>query len=273
MATILRIKTSARIKWPQSASIISVLTSCPPSYPFHPCPIFPTFTPPEQPSPKPFPPNAARLHPIQRPNPEIQQIILPTTSTYNEPELLRLTAQGDESAFKSLFDQYWDHIYSVAFHLTKSVPLAEDLVQEIFLKIWIKRKELNGIEQFDNYLFIVARNHIYEALKKEQRESRLRQPLLDWFEQQLATPEQQLLLKESTELIGQAIARLTPQQQAIWKMTRELGMSHEQVARELNLSRNTVRNHLVNSLKTMREWLDDHASPLVLIVCLLQTLK
>jgi RNA polymerase sigma-70 factor (family 1) len=205
---------------------------------------------------------------------------LATTAPYNESELLRLTAQGDESAFKTLFDQYWDHIYSVAFHLTRSVPLAEDMVQEIFLKIWIKRKELNGIEQFDNWLFIIARNHIYETLKKEQRQNRLRQLLLDWFEhqggnaeQQYDSPEQQFLLKESTEMIQQAVARLTPQQQAIWKMTRQQGMSHEQVARELNISRNTVRNHIVNSLKTIREHLNDHASPLILIVCLLQTLK
>jgi RNA polymerase sigma-70 factor (family 1) len=205
---------------------------------------------------------------------------LPTASTYNEPELLRLTAQGDESAFKSLFDQHWDHIYTVAFHLTKSVPLAEDMTQEIFLKVWLNREKLKDVEQFDNYLFIVARNHIYNVLKKENRENNLRQPLLDWFEQQRGnpeqqhqTPEQQLLLKESAELIRQAVRRLTPQQQAIWKMTRDQGLSHEQVARELNISRNTVRNHMVNSLKTIREHLNDHASPLILILCLLQTLR
>jgi RNA polymerase sigma-70 factor (family 1) len=198
---------------------------------------------------------------------------LPTTSPYNEPELLRLTAAGSESAFKTLFDAYWDHIYSVAFHLTKSVPLAEDMVQDIFLKIWNHREKLSAIEDFDNYLFIIARNHIYNTLEKEQRHHRLRQPLLDWLDDQRETPEQHLLLKESTELFHQAIARLTPQQQAVWKMTRDQGLSHDQVAGELNISRNTVRNHIVNSLKSIREYLDGHASPLVLIACLLQTLK
>jgi RNA polymerase sigma factor (sigma-70 family) len=129
------------------------------------------------------------------------------------------------------------------------------------------------VEQFDNYLFIVARNHIYNSLKKVHRENNLRQPLLDWFEDQYETPEQQLLSKESAGLIAAAVARLTPQQQAIWKMTREQGLSHEQVAQQLQISRNTVRNHIVNSLKTIREYLDGHATPLLLIVCLLQTLK
>lgn len=191
---------------------------------------------------------------------------------YREQEWLRQVAEGSETAFKSLFDSYWEHIYTVAICLTKSVELAEDMVQEIFLKIWIKREQLNEVKEFSDYLFIVARNHIYNALKKEHMEHRLRQPVLDWFEGQRESPEQQLLFKESSQLIRQAIGRLTPQQQAIYKMTREQGLSHEQVARELNISTNTVRNHLVNSLKIMREYLKDHASPLLLIISLLNIL-
>lgn len=193
--------------------------------------------------------------------------------TYREKEWLRQVAEGSEAAFKSLFDEYWDHIYTVAICLTKSVELAEDMVQEIFLKIWIKREQLTEVDQFGDYLFIVARNHIYNALKKEHKEHRLRQPVLEWFEGHRESPEQQLLFKESSQLIQQAIARLTPQQQAIYKMTREQGLSHEQVARELNISQNTVRNHIVNSLKIMREYLRDHASPLLLIISLLEILQ
>jgi RNA polymerase sigma-19 factor, ECF subfamily len=191
---------------------------------------------------------------------------------YREQEWLRQVAEGSETAFKSLFDAYWDHLYTVSVCLTKSVELAEDMVQEIFLKIWIKRERLSDVKEFGDYLFIVARNHIYNALKKEQMEHRLRQPVLDWFEGQRESPEQQLLFKESSQLIRQAIGRLTSQQQAIYKMTREQGLSHEQVAKELNISPNTVRNHVVNSLKIMREYLKDHASPLLLIISLLQIL-
>jgi RNA polymerase sigma-70 factor (ECF subfamily) len=192
--------------------------------------------------------------------------------TFREKEWLRQVAEGDESAFKALFDAYWDHIYTVAYCLTKSVLPAEDMVQEIFLKIWLGREQLKAIEQFENYLFIVARNHIYTALKKEHLEHRLRQPVLDWLEGQRDTPEQQLLFKESHQLVQQAISRLTPQQQLIYRMTREQGLSHDQVAARLNISANTVRNHIVNSLKIIREYLRDHASPIVLILALLQML-
>jgi RNA polymerase sigma-70 factor (family 1) len=198
---------------------------------------------------------------------------LSTSPPNTNREILLQVVSGDESAFKKLFDQYWDHIYTVALHLTQSVPFAEDMVQDIFLKIWLGREKLGDIETFDNYLFIVARNHIYNAIRKWRREDTLRQPLLDWLEDRQETPEQKLLFKESAGLIAIAVARLTPQQQAIWKMTREQGMSHKQVARELNISRNTVRNHIVNSLKIIREHLDDHASPVLLIVCLLQVLR
>jgi RNA polymerase sigma-70 factor (ECF subfamily) len=198
---------------------------------------------------------------------------MPAGIPSDEKALLQALSEGDETAFKHLFDAYWDHIYSVAFALTKSVPLAEDMVQEIFLKIWTQRTRLAAIDRFDNYLFIVARNHIYNALKKETLENRYRKHILDWFEARHETPEQDLLLKESQALIRQAITRLTPQQQLIYRMTREQGLSHEQVARELNISRNTVRNHIVHSLKTIREWLNDHADPLLAILCLLETLK
>lgn len=182
-------------------------------------------------------------------------------------------AEGNEEAFRFLFDAYWDHIYSVAFLLVKSEALAEDVVQDVFLKIWANRERLTAVEKFEDYLFIVARNHVYDILKKQKKEDHLRASLIEWFESNRETPEQQLLLKESGQLLQQAVARLSPAQQAVYKMVREQGLSHKEVAEQLNISPNTVRNHIVNSLKIIREHLDQHASPVLLFISLLNSLR
>lgn len=186
---------------------------------------------------------------------------------------LRQIAEGDEAAFRTLFEMYWDHIYSVALLLTKSESHSEDLVQEIFLKIWIKREELVAVEKLEGYLFIVARNYIYNVLKKIQKEQHFKKHILDWFDVSSQSPEQDLLYKESTQLLQKAVDQLTPHQQVIYKMTREQGLSHDQVAKQLNLSPNTVKNHMVHSLKSIREYLRVHASPVVLALALLHTLR
>src|SRR6478735_11143470 len=87
----------------------------------------------------------------------------------NEKELLALIAKGDEIAFSKLFFQFKDRIYSIAFKLTKSTIAAEEIVQEVFLKIWLKRASLTEIENFSAYLFIIARNDVYKGLKQIAR--------------------------------------------------------------------------------------------------------
>src|SRR6185312_11580867 len=119
---------------------------------------------------------------------------------------------GDESAFRILFDEHWQNIYGVAFMLTKSVPMAEDMVQEIFLKIWMKKEQLPEVKNFRNYLFIVARNHIFNELKRKSKDILFTDQLLDYFHDNKETPEKKLLQKEAANLIQRVIDRLPPQQ-------------------------------------------------------------
>jgi RNA polymerase sigma-70 factor (ECF subfamily) len=188
-------------------------------------------------------------------------------------EWFKQIAGGDETAFRNLFDTYWEHLYSVALLLTKSETLAEDIVQEIFLKIWNKREELPEVKKPDSYLFIIARNHIYNVLKQQQREEQYTKHVFDWFEGAKENPESELLFKESTALLNKAVGNLTAQQQAVYKLTREQGLSYNEVAAQLNISPNTVKNHLTIALKYIREYLRHHASPTVMVIALLETLR
>lgn len=192
-----------------------------------------------------------------------------------EKDLLRMVAAGDEKAFGLLFHQHWDHIYTVALSITRSITTSEDLVQDIFLKIWLNRSQLTSIEHFDNYLFIVARNTIYTSLRQTGIKESLLQKLEDpgtasWTPGTASrTPEEELLAKESGRLIHQAVNQLSPQQQEVYRLSREGGLKYEQIAQQLGISKSTVRNHMVKALQNIREYLQANTDGLLLTLCLL----
>src|SRR5690606_728046 len=107
---------------------------------------------------------------------------------------------------------YWQSIYGVAYVLTKSVPMAEDMVQEVFMKLWIKRAQLPKVENIRNYLFIMARNHIFNELQKRSTDILFTNHLFEYFTDTKETPEKKILQKEAEQIIGRIIERL-PQQQ------------------------------------------------------------
>ena len=196
-----------------------------------------------------------------------------TAISYNEREFLERISDGDEAAFRNLFHQYWDNIYQVSLMLTKSPDLAEDMVQEIFLKIWLKRKNLSEIENFSGYLFITARNHIFDELRKRVRDVSFSEKLIDYFHQSPGTPEQQLLHKESTALLQKAVDSLPDQQKKVYQLIREQGLSREEIAEHLGISKNTVRNNMARALQSIRQYLQQHSGGLLLFVCLIEAFQ
>ncbi|BAV07361.1 RNA polymerase sigma-70 factor, ECF subfamily [Filimonas lacunae] len=190
--------------------------------------------------------------------------------TYHNSELLERVAAGDNAAFTELFNQYWDNIYSVALVLTKSEAMAEDVVQEIFLKIWNKRQELTAVTRFDNYLFILARNHIFSDFKKLRIRKEHAERLQHYFSGYEFTPEDQLMEKEVSAILEAAVAGLSAQQQQVYRLNREQGLTYEQIAEELGISVHTVRNHMVRALKHIREYLLPYNTNLIWLAALLR---
>lgn len=185
---------------------------------------------------------------------------------YIESEILKQIAEGDESAFRLLFDEHWQNIYGVAYMLTKSVPMAEDMVQEIFMKLWIKREQLPGVENFRDYLFIVARNHIFNELKKKSTDILFTNHLFEYFHDTKETPEKKLLQKETEQIIDQIVERLPQQQKIIYRLSHEEGLSRNEMADRLGIAPNTVRNHLAKALEMIRHKLQQSLSLLLLFL-------
>ena len=188
----------------------------------------------------------------------------------NENELLLQVAEGDERAFRQLFDHYWNKIYSVALTLTKSIALSEEIVQDVFLKIWLKREQLPSVERFDSFLFTVAKNHIYNELRKKTIEQPFVEHLEQHFLESSALPEQMMLLKETKQLIDKAVQQLPDQQRAVFELSRNEGLDYNAIADQLGISRSTVKNHMTKALQFLRQYLNAHRGELVLAATIMK---
>lgn len=192
------------------------------------------------------------------------------SATYIENEVLQQIAEGDESAFRLLFNEHWQNMYGVAYMLTKSAPMAEDMVQEIFMKLWIKREQLPKVENFRNYLFILARNHIFNELKKKSTDILFTNHLFEYFHDIKETPEKKLLQKEAQQIIGEIIEHLPQQQKLIYSLSRDEGLSRNEIADRLGIAPNTVRNHLARALEMIRHELQRDVNGAFLWICLME---
>ena len=171
----------------------------------------------------------------------------------SERLLLQQVAEGHRPSFTVLYDRYWKKIYATSLHYLKSSEWAQDLVQDIFLKIWIRRSVLPEIDNFESFIFIVARNELVSAIRKKVAAA----PLPDTGEMTAATetPDYALQLKQTEQLIEDAIAQLPPQQKLVFLLARRGGLSHETIARRLGLNTRTVNNHASRALLHIRQYL------------------
>ncbi|NLR62453.1 RNA polymerase sigma-70 factor [Chitinophaga polysaccharea] len=181
---------------------------------------------------------------------------------HNERELLSETAKGNEVAFAALLDLYRNKLYSHALSYLKSCQEAEELVQDVFLKIWDNRHRLPEIENFKNYLFILSRNQLVSAVRKRLK-SVATAGSDDLNEGWL--PDRQLEWKETYQKIQQAIDRLSPQQKAVFTLSRFENFTYQQIAVQLQISPATVKFHMVAALNALREALHYNAYMLLIL--------
>ncbi len=179
---------------------------------------------------------------------------MPVACSNNEKDLLLRISKDDASAFAVLFNLYKDKIYTIAIKLTGSAFKAEEVVQEIFMKLWVKRKELPEIEHFTAWFYTITRNHLFSLIKRkaarEKREIVFAERLPSFYN----NSDEKVLLKETEALLEKALYQLPPQQNKIYRLIKERGMKKEQVAVELKLSTETVKVHLARAIKNIRNY-------------------
>jgi len=173
-----------------------------------------------------------------------------------EAELLLRLKQGDEKAFTQLFYAYKDKLFGFVLSITHSEEKAEDVVQDVFTKIWQNRNSIGAIENFNAYIFRITQNQAIDYLRQFSKETLAISALTKKQEHLTAsTPVDMLLNKEINNQIENAISQLPPQQKKIYILHKEQGFKHEEIAQQLNLSLSTIQNHMGQALGNIRKHL------------------
>lgn len=172
----------------------------------------------------------------------------------HDRELLLKVAANDEQAFRQLFDNYHQQLGAHMLQITRSMELAEEVVQDVFLKIWMSREVLTEVRDFRAYLFVVSKNHALNCLRRLAKERVLKK---EWESDQRVRR-----LTADTEqsagyysLIDKAIDQLPPQQQKVYLLSRHQRLKYSEIAIQLNLSRETVKKYLQFAIASIRSYI------------------
>ena len=188
---------------------------------------------------------------------------------YDEKDDLKLLAQGNEGAFTRLFDHYRVRIFCVALKFLKSRVLAEEVVQEVFLKVWTRREQMADKLNFEGYLFTMARNQVFDGIKLIAKETTTKKEFALGVQHVVGT-DHPLIEKQYQELLLEAVEQLPPQQRQIFQLAKIDGLSHQAIAEQLHISRLTVKTHMAKALQTIRLTLGRHLTTITFLPLILR---
>ena len=167
-------------------------------------------------------------------------------------------SRGDKASFESIFWQYRTFLYQYALRFVKDQQIAEEIMQDAFIKLWLNRSRLNPHLSLKAYLQTITRNLVYDYLKKVASEQRLQREFYVKMQKRQNVTEDKVVHSDYEQLTQQIIDKLPAQKRKIFTMSREQGLTHEEIAEALNLSPKTVNNHMTQALHTIREYLTLH---------------
>lgn len=158
----------------------------------------------------------------------------------------------DESAFTAVYELYSEKVYRLAFRFLKDREQSEEIVQEAFINLWLSRKKLDPDGNMWLYLYVISKRLSLNALRQVGKSSVLIEKLLRQISELQNTTEEEVLAHDLEHYAEKIIEKLPRQQQIVFKLSRVEGLSHKEIAEQLHISPNTVKNHMVEALKTLK---------------------
>lgn len=184
------------------------------------------------------------------------------TNQLSEKELLFNVAAGDQDAFRRLFELWYPFLDTHIYRITRLKPLTQEIVQDVFLKIWNTRETLTGVRHFRSYLLVVSRNHALNALQKIAREYAQMQR---WVAEQQPESGDPDARATCYSLIDEAIDQLSPRQKEIYLLHRHQRLTYHQVAAQLGIGRETVKYHLEKATEAISRYVNDRLSTAIML--------
>lgn len=183
------------------------------------------------------------------------------------PALLLQVAEGDENAFAGLIRLYWKPVYAQALSWLRSAEEAEELTQDVFLKIWHARDQVIRVDNFENWMFILSRNAILSAVRKKLSRPTFLQE--QEMEGHALRPDQWLENRQHYQVLLNGIGLLPEKRQQVFRMSRLEGLTHEQIAERLGIHKDTVAQYIVKAVAFLKSYLREHIGDSLVVIILL----
>jgi RNA polymerase sigma-70 factor (family 1) len=192
--------------------------------------------------------------------------MMPGQSPNELTNILLQVSKGDEQAFALLFKIYHPILTGYLLAITESEELTQEIVQDVFMKIWNNRSTLNDIDCFKSYLMVAARNHAFNCLKRIAREKKKEK---SWFENVLNPEHQEEADADHVDYAGMmdaTIELLPPQQKKVYTLGYMNRMKHREIAIEMDIATETVKKHMLLALRFIKNHLSQVTSLLLLMM-------
>ena len=173
-------------------------------------------------------------------------------------DLLNRLKNGDMLAFDQVYEQYFHKLFSFVFKILKNEAEADDIVQEVFVKIWQSRYKLGEYKLLNSYIFTIAYNGSVDLIRKRINNNKYIEHLKNSSTVHgLPTSISEIEFNELNSQVEKLIANLPERQKRVYLLHREEGLTYPEIAEQLGISKNTVENHMVKALKYLRQNMDN----------------
>ncbi len=175
----------------------------------------------------------------------------------DEEKILKALSNGDESAFLKIYEEYWYKVFSIAYKRLGKKEIAEELTQELFLKLWEKRETLKP-QKIGNYLFVSIKNSVIDHINSGLVANKYIDFYKAFAQSNSTSTQNSVEFDDLTEAIERGLLKLPVKSQQVFKLSRLDHWTSDKIARHLNLSEKTVGYHLTKSVKFMRTYLREY---------------
>jgi RNA polymerase sigma-70 factor (ECF subfamily) len=187
----------------------------------------------------------------------------------SERDLVLALQRGDEGAFETIYGLYSHRLFGRLLKLVKTEAQAQEILQDVFIKLWQHRHSLDPEKSFRSFLFKIAENKVYDFFRKAARDKRMEASLISLSTTNYINIEEYTREEENLRLLYKAIESLPPQRQQVFRLCKLEGRSYKEVSELLSISLSTISDHIVKATKAIKEYFYKHPPSLPLITLLL----
>lgn len=173
---------------------------------------------------------------------------------HKDKSLFKQISAGDEKAFRTIFDLYKVDLYKIVLKLTKSHVIAEEIIQELFIGLWVSREHLDKVDDPSSYIYRILLNKLGRYARKEATQRSIRAVSRN-IPSSTNITEEAVDAHETQRMIDEVLVKLPKNQKIVYRLSRQEGLSNYEIASQLHVSTNTVKSHLYRAIWFIRSHL------------------